>query len=371
MINPIYALAYNNRGYVYEAQGKKDDAIADFQIALLLDPSLIGAKDGLKRLGAPPAMVEESERRVREGKALVEQNCAICHATGAKGASPNKKAPEFRNLHARHAILALREPLSRGIAAPHDEMPKFALTAAQIDTIVAYINSLTPTPTKPAAAGKRAVVPIATPRNSATRARGASTRRKRARNATPCCAGRRLRPIPRRPRSSRRQHARNERARPHGVAAHFASDHAEPDHRAQRSGRRRRLYREPAGEKEEATGALAFFMQPWLSCRSPPLGGGAISRGRKMRPDTPSPDVDPRDAWRRIRHPRHLRPRIGLRGSAAAGPLHGPYRVVVRPRRRFRCLAVGQPVVDRGGDGAGGNVVRMGIGGQSRLATRG
>jgi tetratricopeptide (TPR) repeat protein len=161
MINPIYALAYNNRGYVYEAQGKKDDAIADFQIALLLDPSLIGAKDGLKRLGAPPAMVEESERRVREGKALVEQNCAGCHAVGAKGASPNKKAPEFRNLHARHAILALREPLSRGIAAPHDEMPKFALTAAQIDTIVAYINSLTPTSVRPATAGKKTVVPIA------------------------------------------------------------------------------------------------------------------------------------------------------------------------------------------------------------------
>ena len=161
MINPIYALAYNNRGYVHEAQGRKDDAIADFQIALLLDPSLIGAKEGLKRLGAPAAMVEESERRVRDGKVLVEQNCAGCHAVGARGASPNKKAPEFRNLHARHANLALREPLSRGIAAPHDEMPKFALTAAQIDTILAYINSLTPTPAKPAAGGWKTIVPVA------------------------------------------------------------------------------------------------------------------------------------------------------------------------------------------------------------------
>jgi tetratricopeptide (TPR) repeat protein len=30
-INPVYALAYNNRGYVYEAQGRKEDAIADFK----------------------------------------------------------------------------------------------------------------------------------------------------------------------------------------------------------------------------------------------------------------------------------------------------------------------------------------------------
>ncbi len=141
-LNPIYALAYNNRGYAREAQGRKDAAIADFQAAVLLDPSLIGAKDGLKRLGAPAVWFTESERRVQAGKALVEKNCSPCHAVGVKGASPNAKAPEFRNLSARHPSLALREPLSRGIAAPHDEMPKFAVSGPEIDTIVAYINSL-------------------------------------------------------------------------------------------------------------------------------------------------------------------------------------------------------------------------------------
>ena len=89
-------------------------------------------------------MLAETEKRVQEGKALVEQNCSGCHAVGGKGASPNKKAPEFRSLHERHPSLALREPLSRGIAAPHDEMPKFALTGPQVDTVVAYINSLRP-----------------------------------------------------------------------------------------------------------------------------------------------------------------------------------------------------------------------------------
>jgi tetratricopeptide (TPR) repeat protein len=72
-LNPVYALAYNNRGYVYEAQGRKQDAIADFQSALLLDPSLIGARDGLARLGIPAALLAETEKRVQEGKALVEQ----------------------------------------------------------------------------------------------------------------------------------------------------------------------------------------------------------------------------------------------------------------------------------------------------------
>jgi tetratricopeptide (TPR) repeat protein len=141
-LNPVYALAYNNRGYVYEAQGRKEDAMADFQAALLLDPSLIGARDGLARLGIPPALLAETAMRVERGKALVEKNCSPCHAVGATGASPNRKAPEFRTLHARHPSLALREPLSRGIAAPHDEMPRFALSGPEIDTVVAYINSL-------------------------------------------------------------------------------------------------------------------------------------------------------------------------------------------------------------------------------------
>jgi tetratricopeptide (TPR) repeat protein len=149
-INPIYALAYNNRGYVYEALGRKQEAIADFQAALLLDPSLIGARDGLVRLGVRRAWLAQTAKRLQDGKALVELNCSGCHAVGRTGVSPNKTAPEFRTLHARHPSLALREPLSRGIAAPHDQMPRFNLSAEQIDTIIAYINSLAlpPAPTQ-------------------------------------------------------------------------------------------------------------------------------------------------------------------------------------------------------------------------------
>lgn len=141
-INPIYALAYNNRAYAHEAAGRRAEAIADFKSALLADPSLAGAREGLARLGAAAAFAAESERLVEEGRALVETHCNSCHAVARDGDSPNRKAPPFRTLHARHPMQALREPLTRGIAAPHDEMPKFRLPDAQIDRIVAYINSL-------------------------------------------------------------------------------------------------------------------------------------------------------------------------------------------------------------------------------------
>jgi tetratricopeptide (TPR) repeat protein len=141
-INPIYALAYTNRGYVHEQRGRRQSAIEDFRRALLLDPSLVGARDGLRRLHAESGLIEETVTRIKEGEGLVETHCSGCHAVGRDGASPNPKAPRFRALHLRHPIQALREPLTRAIAAPHDEMPQFALPDAQIDKIVAYINSL-------------------------------------------------------------------------------------------------------------------------------------------------------------------------------------------------------------------------------------
>lgn len=141
-INPIYALAYANRAYVREALGQKAEAVQDLKQALLLDPSLFEARDALKRLGGADEVTVESERRAALGRRLAEANCSWCHSIDRDGASPNPKAPEFRTLRKRYPQLALREPLTRGIMAQHDEMPRFPLTTFEIDAIVAYISGL-------------------------------------------------------------------------------------------------------------------------------------------------------------------------------------------------------------------------------------
>jgi len=141
-LNPVYALAYNNRGYAYEAKGETRLAQEDFVRALLLDTSLTGASAGLKRLGGTGALAAESDALIARGRDLVEANCSRCHATGASGQSPNPRAPHFRAIQQRHKMLTLREPLTRGIAATHDEMPTFKMSEKEIDTIIAYINSL-------------------------------------------------------------------------------------------------------------------------------------------------------------------------------------------------------------------------------------
>ena len=133
---------YASRGHVYEINGDKLKAIDDLRHALLADPSLVAVRDALKRLGAEQPIAIETERRIRDGMALAEAKCANCHATGATGVSPNKDAPEFRNIYRRHAMFALRLPITQGVNAIHDQMPQFKLSVGEIDAIAAYINSL-------------------------------------------------------------------------------------------------------------------------------------------------------------------------------------------------------------------------------------
>ena len=140
--SPLYALAYNNRGYAFEAMAKKTEALQDFRRALSIDPSLSGARIALERLGEAGDLAAQASRLTKEGKALAEKNCAWCHAIEMKGNSPKPNAPPFSDLKHRHPLLSLREPLERGIAAPHEEMPRFEMTETQIQSLVAFINSL-------------------------------------------------------------------------------------------------------------------------------------------------------------------------------------------------------------------------------------
>ncbi|MGI9522260.1 MAG: tetratricopeptide repeat protein [Hyphomicrobiaceae bacterium] len=142
-LNPLYGLAYNNRGYAYEELGNKSKAVADFRHALVVDPSLVGARNGLVRLGGGiSSFAAHSSSRIAIGRRIAEKNCAWCHAIGKEMKSPNALAPSFLSIHLRHPILALRTPISRAIATPHDAMPKLPLTNKQIDQVIAYINSL-------------------------------------------------------------------------------------------------------------------------------------------------------------------------------------------------------------------------------------
>lgn len=90
---------------------------------------------------APSAWAQD-KAEVARGKAIVESNCARCHAIGLTGKSTHPSAPEFRTLSQLYPIESLEEALAEGISTGHPDMPVFVATPEQISAIIAYIRSL-------------------------------------------------------------------------------------------------------------------------------------------------------------------------------------------------------------------------------------
>ncbi|MCG6122801.1 MAG: cytochrome c [Microvirga sp.] len=91
------------------------------------------------------ALEEAGALNVEAGRALVEANCASCHAVGASGASPVANAPAFRTLSERYPVESLEEALAEGIVVGHDgspQMPELSFQAEEVGAIVAYLRSI-------------------------------------------------------------------------------------------------------------------------------------------------------------------------------------------------------------------------------------
>lgn len=73
---------------------------------------------------------------------LLRANCARCHAIDKDSASPNAKAPPFRDVVKKYDPDALEEALAEGIVTGHNEMPEFQFEPNQLTAIIAYLNSL-------------------------------------------------------------------------------------------------------------------------------------------------------------------------------------------------------------------------------------
>jgi mono/diheme cytochrome c family protein len=80
--------------------------------------------------------------RVQRGQTFAQTNCSQCHAIGRFGNSPIPEAPPFRTLHTRYPIEDLAEAFAEGITTGHPSMPQFQLDPAQINDLLAYLNSI-------------------------------------------------------------------------------------------------------------------------------------------------------------------------------------------------------------------------------------
>ena len=77
-----------------------------------------------------------------QGHDLLRENCASCHAIDAVSASPEPKAPPFRDVLKKYEPSVLEEALAEGIVTGHEQMPQFVFEPEQIAAIVAYLDTL-------------------------------------------------------------------------------------------------------------------------------------------------------------------------------------------------------------------------------------
>jgi cytochrome c len=91
-------------------------------------------------LVSQPLLAQEG--RIQRGRTFVQTNCAMCHAVGRIGESPLSEAPPFRLLQRRYPLEDLAEALAEGIITGHPSMPEFQLDAAQVNDVIAYLQSI-------------------------------------------------------------------------------------------------------------------------------------------------------------------------------------------------------------------------------------
>jgi len=86
-------------------------------------------------LAAPQAEVEAAK-----GKALLETNCAQCHAVAADKQSPLKQAPNLWVVLGSWPSERLDIEMADGVAPRHPDMPRVEFSAEEIDNIYAYLH---------------------------------------------------------------------------------------------------------------------------------------------------------------------------------------------------------------------------------------
>ena len=79
------------------------------------------------------------------GESIVQANCSRCHATGRSDASPNPKAPPFRDVGKHYPLEHLAEALAEGIITGDNDMPEFKFNPRDVDAIIEYLSAMSQT----------------------------------------------------------------------------------------------------------------------------------------------------------------------------------------------------------------------------------
>ena len=76
------------------------------------------------------------------GEDLMSRHCAMCHAIGRSGTSPDSKVPPLRTLAQRGLLDSLEMSLGKGSLSGHPQMPAFSFQQQDVSAILLYLRSI-------------------------------------------------------------------------------------------------------------------------------------------------------------------------------------------------------------------------------------
>jgi cytochrome c len=82
------------------------------------------------------------DREQRRGKALLESQCARCHAVGQTGKSPLAEAPPFRTFGEKLYDTDFLQRLQDGLTTVHPGMPTFRFDRGDAEAAVNYLKAI-------------------------------------------------------------------------------------------------------------------------------------------------------------------------------------------------------------------------------------
>lgn len=106
--------------------------------------AIIGAAIALALAGCAAPQADSAlttESLSSDGRDIAEAQCAVCHAVGPYGESPDPAAPHFRSILSRYRANVLEEDLIAGIRVAHP-MPVFQFNPQGVDALIAYLQSI-------------------------------------------------------------------------------------------------------------------------------------------------------------------------------------------------------------------------------------
>lgn len=91
---------------------------------------------------APVSSVRAQGDGLARGQKIAQEKCSKCHAIGKADASPERKAPPFRDIGKNFPLEHLAEAFAEGIVTGDNNMPEFKFDPRDIDAILDYIAEM-------------------------------------------------------------------------------------------------------------------------------------------------------------------------------------------------------------------------------------